>query len=594
MKQALFILSCAALLLMSCSKFLDKQPLSQISPSNAFNSESELQLYVHSFYDMLPTADGAFPNNIYTESYDNIVLTTLSTQLTGNRVVPVTDANWSSNSNASWSTLRNVNFFLQNYKNGGLTDDITAQYAGDARFFRAYFYYNMVALYGDVPWISAAIGADDSVLLNTPRTPRMQVMDSVISDLNYAIANLPATVAVDQVSKWTAMALKSRVCLFEGTFRKYHAGDVFGQGLSGAAGLLQQCADISDSLINSGTYKIYTSTPAKAYLELFSAQTPIAGEYILARTYSASLQIWNNLNYYTLSPSYGKPGLEKKIVNSYLMKDGTRFTDIPGYDTVQFYHESQNRDPRLSQTVRTPGYMRVGTTADLAPDFGATVTGYQMIKFVSDPSQDANSRSLTPMPIFRYAEVLLNDAEAKAELGTLTQADIDRTIKPLRDRVSMPDMDMATANANPDPYLAGQYTQVSGANTGAILEIRRERRVELVMENFRWNDLMRWKEGHLLAEQFKGEYFPGPGSFDLDGDGKPDVVIYTGTEPPTQQGTAYLKLGTDVDLENEAAGGDIVVNKSILKTFNENRDYLFPVPVQEILLNPKLTQNPGW
>ncbi len=113
------------------------------------------------------------------------------------------------------------------------------------------------------------------------------------------------------------------------------------------------------------------------------------------------------------------------------------------------------------------------------------------------------------------------------------------------------------------------------------------------MENFRWNDLMRWKEGHLLKEQFKGMYFPGPGKYDLDGDGKIDVEIYTGTKPTTP-GVQYLKLGSEIDLENNSAGGNIVVNRNIPKNFNEDRDYLYAIPTQEILLNPNLTQNPNW
>ncbi|MBS1601520.1 MAG: RagB/SusD family nutrient uptake outer membrane protein [Bacteroidetes bacterium] len=599
-KSVIVFIPCV--LLLSCSKFLDRKPVSQISPDNAFSSESELQLYQHSFYGMFPTADGQFPYGIYNETIDNIITGSLSNQLTGQRVVPVTDPFYGSSTsygaasspNGSWGNLRNVNFFLQNYQKGHLPNSVVAPYVGAARMFRAWFYYNMVALYGDVPWIGTAIDANDSAALMKPRDPRSLVMDSVLADLDYAIANMTSVKAVDQVSKYTAMALKARVCLFEGTFRKYHANDVFGQGLTGASDLLQQCADICDTLMKTGGYRLHTSTPGAAYGELFSAQAADPGEVILARTYSASLAVYHNLNYYTLSPSYGKPGLEKKLVNSYLMKDGSRFTDRPGYDTLGFFSETQNRDPRLSQTVRTPGYTRIGATLQLAPDFSATVTGYQMTKFVSDASQDANSRSVTPLPLFRYAEVLLNFAEAKAELGTLTQGDIDRSIKLLRDRVGMPDLNMAAANASPDPYLAAQYTQVSGPNQGVILEIRRERRVELVMESFRWNDLMRWKEGHLLTLQFKGEYFPGAGTYDLDHNGTPDVCIYSGTKPVSQQGVVYLKLGSDVDLENGTSGGDIVVNKTIPKTFREDRDYLFPIPMQEILLNPKLQQNPNW
>ena len=298
-----------------------------------------------------------------------------------------------------------------------------------------------------------------------------------------------------------------------------------------------------------------------------------------------------------MSPSYGKPGLEKQLVNSYLMKDGSRFTDIPGYDTMTFFHEVQNRDPRLAQTIRTPGYTRIGTTNQLPPDFSATVTGYQLTKFVSDPSQDANQRSVTPLPIFRYAEVLLNYAEAMAELNATDLTYIDRSINQLRSRVGMPALDPVAANATPDMYLAAQDSVLwnsGNPNKGLLLEIRRERRIELVMENLRWNDLMRWKEAHLMRGVPKGMYFPGPGSYDLDLNGKIDVVIYTGTKPPAQNGVVYLKLGSDIDLEHDQAGGNIVVNRKTPRLWKEDRDYLFPIPLQEITLNNKITQNPNW
>src|SRR5690606_30001260 len=149
-----------------------------------------------------------------------------------------------------------------------------------------------------------------------------------------------------------------------------------------------------------GPYTVYKSTTDNAYRNLFSSPSPLADEIILTRQYNTSLQVFHNLNYYTITPSYGKPGLEKKLVNSYLMKDGSRFTDIAGYETMQFYDEVQNRDPRLSQTIRTPGYTRLGSTIALAPDFGATTTGYQLTKYVSSPSEDNYNRSTTPLHIF--------------------------------------------------------------------------------------------------------------------------------------------------------------------------------------------------
>ena len=276
------------------------------------------------------------------------------------------------------------------------------------------------------------------------------------------------------------------------------------------------------------------------------------------------------------------------------MKDGSRFTDIKGFDTMFFNDEVKNRDPRLSQTIRTPGYTRIGETEPLVQEFGSTVTGYQLIKFVTERDYDTYGKSINDMPIFRYAEILLNYAEAKAELGILEQNDLDKSIKLIRDRVAMPNINMNNANSNPDHYLEKQYPHVNGENKGVILEIRRERRIELVMESFRWDDMMRWKEGATFVEQFKGMYFPGLGTFDLDGNGEIDICLYDGEKPEIDgKSIQYLKLNSDVTLEN-GNSGCIVVNPHISKKWDENKDYLYPIPIQERLLNPNLTQNKGW
>ncbi|MDN3550005.1 RagB/SusD family nutrient uptake outer membrane protein [Mucilaginibacter aquaedulcis] len=586
MKKILYIAFIGITLLSACSKSLDREPLSQISPDKSFNSENELRLYVLSFYDkMLPYSD--YEDNgftsLYGENSDNIILNSLDQKITGNRLVPVSGGGW------TWDNLRNVNYFLQNYSRGGLSPAITDKYVAVAKFFRAYFYANMVAHFGDVPWYSKPIDATDNAALTKGRDSRTVVMDSVLNDIDFAVAHLPVTTSTVEVSKWTALALKSRLALFEGTFRKYHTEFK----IPNAEKFLQASADAAGQMIDQSPYTVYNSTTDKAYGDLFNSLTSNPAEIILARPYSASLQIFHNVNYYTVSPSFGKPGLEKRLVNSYLMKDGSRFTDKAGYNTMQFADETKDRDPRLAQTIRTPGYKRVDGTVVLPPSYSGTVTGYQLTKFVTAAPNDANGKSPNPLPIFRYAEVLLNYAEAKAELGTLTQADLDKSVKKLRDRVGMPAMVMAAANTSPDLYLASQYTGVTGANKGVILEIRRERRIELVMEGFRYNDLLRWKEGHLLTDQFKGAYFPGTGSYDLDRDGKTDLVIYTGDQPnvPNAQ---FLKLGVDVSLENGTTGGNIVVNPTTPKKFNEDRDYLYPLPTQDLLLNPNLKQNPNW
>ena len=575
MKKIISLLA-IAVGLVSCD--LDLLPQDAISPETFFKTENDLLLYTNSFYNALPSAE-----DVYNEDVDNIVKNSLRDELQGTRVVPTSGGGW------SWGTLRNINYFLAN--SGKCPDPkAVARYNGLARFFRAYFYFGMVKRFGDVPWYSHTIETTDQEMLTKARDPRTMVMDSVMADLNYAIANLEASRQVSTVTKWTALALKSRIALYEGTFRKYHKE----YSLPNADQFLDNCIAASEELMKSSGYMIYKATPSTAYMRLFSSDNAIPDEVILARDFSDELQVYHNLNYYTMTASYGKPGLEKKLVNSYLMADGSRFTDIKGYETMQFSEEVQNRDPRLSQTIRTPGYTRIGETAPLVPEFGATVTGYQLIKFVSAPKWDTFSKDITDMPIFRYAEVLLNFAEAKAERGTLTQGDLDISAKLIRDRVGMPNINLAAANAKPDPYQAQQYTQLAGANSGVILEIRRERRIELVMENFfRWDDLIRWKEGQLLTKSFKGMYFPGPGSYDLDKNGKVDLVIYEGTKP-TVAGAQLLKLGSEILLENGNKGGNIVINGHITKKFIETRDYLYPIPKQERLLNTNLTQNPNW
>ena len=566
----------------SCEKnVLDQYPTASISPNTFFQTESDLKAYTNLFYSHLP--DAGF---IYGEDADNVVKSSVEREIAGTRLVPTTDGRW------SWSQLRNINFFLtsenvQNFPNTNTRD----KYVGLAKFFRALFYFEKVKSYGDVPWYNVVIETNDEANLMKARDPRTLIMDSVLADIDFAIEHLDATKSVERVTKWTALALKSRIALYEGTWRKYHTEF----NIDGAEKFLAECVEASEMLMDAGVYSVYNKTTGptgKPYQDLFATLTldPVADEVILGRRYSNDLSLRHGLQFYMTARTQGKPGFEKRLVNSYLMADGTRFTDIPGFETMEFYDEVQNRDPRLSQTIRTPGYKRVGASVTSSVDFEATMTGYQPIKWMNDPSMDGNGQSYNDMVIFRYGEVLLNYAEAKAELGTLTQADIDKSIKLLRDRVGMPNLDMAAANANPDPYQANLYPNVTGPNKGVILEIRRERRIELVMEsNLRWEDLMRWKEGHLLSDPFKGTYFPGAGFYDLDRNGVNEIEIYEGSRPPATG--PYQFPASDL---SEGTKGNILTNRNIIKSFNENRDYLWPLPIEDLTLNPNLTQNPGW
>lgn len=584
MKKVLFfsIALAGSIGLVSCNQdILDQFPTASISPNTFFKTENDLQAYTNSFYNYLP--GGA---DLYGEQADNIVKSSVPREIAGTRLVPTTDGKW------GWGELRNINFFLtnenvQNFPNTQIRD----KYVGLAKFFRAMFYYEKVRYYGDVPWYNVVIATNDDEYLYKGRDSRVLIMDSIMADLNFAIAHLDNSKSVEKITKWTALALKANIGLYEGTWRKYHTE----AGLPEAEKFLQAAVDAAEEIMNSGLYKLYTATngpSGKAYQDLFAHLTldPVADEVILGRRYSNEYAIRHGLQFYVTARTQGKPGLEKKLVNSYLMADGSRFTDIPGFDTLQYQQEILNRDPRLSQTIKFPGYRRIGTNALASVDFESNMTGYQPIKHMNHPSMDGNGQSYQDLIIFRFGEVLLNYAEAKAELGTLTQTDIDKSIKLLRDRAGMPNLNMVDANANPDPYQEAMYKNVSGANKGVILEIRRERRIELVMENnFRWEDLMRWKEGHLLAVPFQGAYFPGPGTYDLDGNGVPEIEIYAGERPPATG--PYQFPASDL---SEGLSGNILTNRNIQKTFNESRDYLWPLPIEDLTLNENLTQNPGW
>lgn len=577
MKKYIYLLSLliATVGIQSCDDMLEQLPKEDVSPETFFTTENELRLYTNSLLFVFPAT------SLFTEGADNIVKQSLEDEVTGIRDAS-TVGGW------SWGNLRKINFFLDNSHKCPDTK-VRAKYDGIARFFRAYFYFDMVKRFGDVPWYSRTFSETDTEQLYKKRDSRQLVMDSMLMDINYAIEKLDTEKRLNEVTKWTALALKSRFCLFEGTFRKYH-------GIDGWEKFLDESISASEALITGKKYTIYKGAGKEiAYRDLFASIDAEPTEVITARGYSAELQIFHHCNYYTLTSSYGQPGLEKQLVDSYLMADGSRFTDQKEYDKMFYYDEMQNRDPRLYQTVRGPGYRRIDGNSSEVPQFGYTVTGYMPIKYVCSATYDMYNKNENDLIIYRYAEVLLNLAEARAERNTLTQADLDRTIKLLRDRVGMPNMDMAAANANPDPFMNAQYPLVSGSNQGVILEIRRERRVELVMENQRYPDVMRWKAGKQFERQFKGIYFPGPGFYDFDGDKKPDLCLYEKGKKPSdlQKVGQTLEIGTNILLEH-GTYGNIVVNPNIKKTWTENKDYLYPIPITELILNPDLGQNPGW
>ena len=418
------------------------------------------------------------------------------------------------------------------------------------------------------------------------------VVDSIVADLDFAIANAPSGKdnTASTITKWTALALKSRVCLFEGTFRKYHKELNLN---STADKYLNMAVDASTQIIKSGNYQLHnTGHPLSDYRVLFTTEAPWSDEVILASVYSDALKHWNNLTSYFTSPTLGnRSSLNKQFVDTYLNKDGSRFTDYSSFDTISFVNEMRNRDPRLQQTIRCNGYKRSdGTSAP--PDYAYTFTGYQILKYsLDDIKFNYTTQNNNSIPVFRYAEVLLNYAEARAELGQFTNTDWNNTIKLMRERAGIADTDYP---ATADPYLMNVY--FPGISDAALLEIRRERGVELVCEGLRFDDVRRWKAGDLMSLPYLGVYVPQMNTpYAMNGDRVPNVS-FVSTKPgnPIPGVVYYIINGTFVKLTNGTYGNiHWLANYDADRQWNE-KYYYYPIPTNELVLNPKLKQNPGW
>ncbi|WP_236974176.1 RagB/SusD family nutrient uptake outer membrane protein [Membranihabitans maritimus] len=595
MKSILYIL--VFIFSISCvEETLDLTPLDSLTSEQVFTTEENLERYINSLYEM----PGTFPpsTHIYGSPANGGVgdfqyVTDARSDITFNgqfvekyyvpgAYTPLDEDLW------YWDELRRINYFLDNYNRSEESAEVKNHYAGIARWFRAKFYFNKVKRFGDVPWYGSTLGSSDEDLYKE-RDPREVVMDSVLADLDFAVEHIrdekdPTSTTI---TKWVALGLKSRICLFEGTFRKYHSE----LGLANADEWLQNAADAADEVMQSGQYSInITDAQNEDYHSLFISDNAVSEEVMLANAHSDNLEVWHgSTNHYSNTGGRYMTSLTKSFVNTYLNIDGSRFTDIPGSDTIFFSREVINRDLRLSQTIRTPGYVRSdGSTP--APFGGVSTTLYHPIKYSHpDPFFDDVARNVNDIPLMRYAEILLNFAEAKAELGTFTNGDWQNTIALLRERAGITDTSMPETL---DSYLKENFYE--NVTSIPIMEIRRERGIELILERFRWDDLMRWKEGGNLSNEYDGIYVPEMNKlFDLNNDGRPDVSFVSEQPANSVSGVYYMIIdGTSIKLSN-GTYGKILVKPDMIKEFPEYK-YLAPIPPLELQLNPNLVQNEGW
>ncbi len=596
MKKYIYIIAVAALV-SSCKKgFLDRYPQTGVSPQLYFNTESDLSLYINGLLDQ--PGSGLYVNGAEqaTDDYATTGNVTMKNILGGNISSQNAPAGW------SWARLRTINYFLDNYSKAAVADDVKNHYAGLARYYRAKFYLDKVKIYSDVPWYGHTLNPSDTSMLYQASNPRTMVIDSIFADLDFAAKNVKEKVPTGTPGLWAVKTMYARMALYEGTYRRYHP-ELNLQNT--AAAYFDMAKKQAGDVMASGKF----SLTAK-YSDLFnSADLNSNPEVILNTAYDVTKGVSSSGNFglldYEQSPS-------KDLVQTYLMKDGSRYTDKPNYQQSLFVDEFKDRDPRLYATYMYPGFVMANSSTSYTyiQKLNTNFTGYHQLKGYQNGSSDANVVSGADVPALRYAEVLLTYAEAVAESGTLTQTDLDKTIGLLRTRAGIPGLNMVMANASPDPVLAAKFPDVSGVNQGVILEIRREKRVEFALEGQRYNDLMRWHAGTTGFAPFsQGIYFPGLGQYDLTGDGVPDIILISKSASiPAEKDKlknslgvtlVYYKVGmfgdqnVSVFLQNGDNGGPIVTGMTS-RTFIDPKYYYQPIPVLEMTQNPRLKQPFGW
>ena len=540
----------ALLMLALGCKDLNLGPKDQVSDASFWKNPDQFRLVANDFYFALRG-----PN--YVELNSDIATGSGSAEMSSmsnGSYLPAANSDLWTN---SYAGIRATNYLLAKATQSGLGSQID-RWVGEALFFRAYHYWNLVKTYGGVPLITTVLDVS-SPEVYTPRATQQEVIDFIIADLDNAIPKLLKQSELSaaergRVARGAALALKARAALYQGTWRKYHAeGD--------PTAMLTAASNAAQQLITSNEYDLYTDHGTdSSYKFLFILQGDDSKEVILARRYYAGRATHN----WTRELWFNYMIPTKKLADMYLCKDGLPITISPqfaGYDSLETT-EFRNRDPRMAMTFIVPGsdVFKESGFLPVIPGFSgttATRTGYMLRKFLDETVEAAHFAGQYDFKEFRYGEVLLILAEALFERdGVISDADLNRTINLLRARVGMPALNNAFVTSN---------------GLDMLTEIRRERTVELAFEGFRRDDLRRWK----TAEQDMPQAIKG--------------VKFVGTEYQHRDST--LKVGTDIQVD---ANGFVVAEAAASRQFLP-KHYLDPIPLQQIQLSHgTLLQNPGW
>ena len=587
-----FALGTVALLVLSgCNdSFMDKYPETSISEEKFFRTAKDLELYTNGMYGYIGSNywDVASDNVLYAEEAG--IYKTMR-----NEVNPDNSGTW------GWGDIRTVNFMLARAGNAEGDELEINHYVGLARMFRAKLYYDKVLTYSDVPWYSKDLQTTDTDLLFKPQDSRAMVVDSIMADLDFAVNHMKDDMGSSTIwNRYGALAMQARIALSEASWRKYHSE----LELNDADKFYKIAIEACQKILDSEKYSL-SMTPSgeiPAYEALFCSEDLSTNkEMIFYEDYDKALGRMHNAQ----AMMDWTTGLSRDLMEDYLVIDGNktkRFQDIPDYESKTYLEIFADRDPRLSQTFMTPGFVRPGNTKPYRQKI--SLGGYPQMKFSPRTYDQIEwGKSYTDLPVIRYAEVLLMYAEAKAELGILTQDDLDKTINLIRDRVQMPHAVLDEWLSNIDPVQANRYQNVVSSQKGAVLEIRRERRIELACEGFRYADLMRWSCGKLFEKTPEGMYIDKLGYLDLTGDGKPDYALVktqADADAIPEEDKQKYELTVEILDGNtyELTGGDKGYIRMIAQvnkwTFVEPKYYYSPIATQDIVLNPNLVQNKFW
>ncbi|MEC5145346.1 RagB/SusD family nutrient uptake outer membrane protein [Chitinophaga sp. 212800010-3] len=539
----------------SCNKDLNLVSQDSITDATFWKTGNDFKLACNNLYNGL--------DRFGEEDTESDIAFNVPNSVSNGNLQPVeTSGQW----NTSYGYIRSANTIIE--KGAGAADKDIKRYVAEAKFFRAWYYWKLLRIYGGVPLITKVLSTGDPELF-TPRATRMETTDLILKDLDEATGDLPlqsdlSSPDIGRISKGAALALAARAALFEGTWEKF-------RGQTSATQYLDKAIASSGEVINSGAYALYTGSSAQSYRYLFLEPGNDSKESILDRRYARNI-LGQDAPYMYDQDGYNPT---RKLVDMYLDKNGLPITAagslFHGYST--FTSEYQDRDPRMTMTMIIPGTLtnrvfypinKVANWPD-KPQRNFN-TGYILYKYMSEDPVANNSGRAGDASLFdfdrhliRYAEVLLIYAEAVFEKnGFISDNDLNLSLNKLRDRVNMPHLTNAFITAH---------------SLDMRTELRRERTVELALEGFRYDDIRRWKTAETeLLQDVKG-------------------IKITGTDWATRAPYSDPTYLSKVD-----ANGFLIAEKD--RKFNPNKDYLQPLPTKEVAFytaNGKtLEQNPGW